>query len=149
MNPLIFLRIFIGFVFFVSGTEKLISHYQNFLYVIQAYDIVPAPLDEWAARFFPWSELIMGVFTILGLWTIWALRGLLISTTAFLFVVGQAMLRNLPIEKCGCFGQLVSIPLPMILLMDTIMWICIVYLIIRIERTNRLSLDEYFSKKSK
>ena len=149
MNPVVLIRIFIGFIFVVSSTEKLLSHYQNFLYVIQAYDIVPAPLDEWGARVFPWLELMLGVFTILGLWMIWVLRGLLISTAVFLFVVGQAVLRNLPIEKCGCFGELVSIPLPIVLLMDSILWICIAYLIIRMERASRCSLDEYFSKKIK
>ncbi len=146
MNPVVLIRIFIGLIFTVSGTEKLLSPYQNFLYVIQGYDVVPAPLDEWVARVFPWIELMLGVFTILGLWTIWALRGLLIVTAVFLCVVGQAVWRNLPIEKCGCFGELVSIPLPTILLMDSILWIYIAYLIIRMERTSRCSLDEYFSK---
>ena len=146
MNPVVLIRILIGFLFVVSGTEKLLGHYQNFLYVIQGYDVVPAPWDEWVARFFPWIELLLGVFTMLGLWTIWALRGMLVSTTMFVFVVGQALWRNLPIEKCGCFGELVSIPLPTILLMDSVMWIYIAYLSIRMERTNRCSLDEYFSK---
>ena len=148
MNPIVLIRIFIGLIFVVSGTEKLLGSYQNFLYVIQGYNIVPAPWDEWAARFFPWIELLLGVFTMLGLWTIWALRGLLVSTTIFVFVVGQALWRNLPIEQCGCFGELVSIPLPTIILMDSILWIYIAYLIIRIERTRRFSLDEYFSKKT-
>ena len=146
MNPVVLIRTFIGLIFVLSGTEKLLGPYQNFLYVIQGYDIVPAPWDEWAARFFPWIELMLGVFMILGLWTIWALRGLLVSTAVFLFVVGQAVWRNLPIEKCGCFGELVSIPLSTILLMDSVMWIYIAYLIIQIERTKRCSLDEYFSK---
>ena len=146
MNPVVLIRIFIGLIFVVSGTEKLLSHYQNFLYVIQGYDVVPAPWDEWVARLFPWIELLLGTFMMLGLWTIWMLRGLLVSTTVFVFVVGQALWRNLPIEQCGCFGELISIPLPTILLMDSVLWIYIAYLIIRIERTQRFSLDDYFSK---
>ena len=148
MNPVILIRILIGLIFVVSGGEKLLSPYQNFLYVIQAYEIVPSPWDEWVARIFPWMEFFWGIFTVVGLWTIWSLRGLLLSTSCFLFVVGQALWRNLPIEKCGCFGGLVSIPLPTILLMDAVMWIYIAYLIIRIERSHRFSLDEYFSKQS-
>ena len=146
MNPLVLTRILIGLIFVISGAEKLLSHYQNFLYVIQSYDVIHAPLDEWVARIFPWIELIAGVFTILGLWTIWALRGILLMTTGFLFIVGQALLRHLPIDKCGCFGEMISIPLPTILLIDNMLWIYIIYLIIRIERANRFSLDEYFSK---
>lgn len=146
MNAVVLIRIFIGFVFVVSGTEKLLGHYQNFLYVIQGYDFVPAPLDAWIARVFPWIELMLGVFAILGLWTLWTLRGLLMATSVFLLVTGQALWRNLPIEKCGCFGELVSIPLPTILLMDSVLWMYIAYLIVRLERTNRCSLDEYFSR---
>ncbi len=146
MNALVLIRILIGTVFIVSGTEKLLSPYQNFLYVIQGYQILMPPLDEWEARFFPWIELMLGIFVVLGLWTQWALRGVLVSMTMFLVVVGQAVLRNLPIGECGCFGELISIPLPMILLMDSFLWIYTAYLIIRIERTVRFSLDEYFSK---
>ena len=144
MNALVLIRFFIGFLFVISGTEKLIAPYQNFLYVIQGYDLLHHPLDVWAARIFPWLELILGIFAILGLWTKWALRGLLALTTTFLLVVGQAILRNLPIEECGCFGGMVSIPLHVILLLDSVLWTYIAYLIIRFERTSQFSVDECF-----
>ena len=146
MNALVLMRIFIGVVFIVSGSEKLLSPYQNFLYVIQNYQLFMPPLDEWVARFFPWMELILGVFVFLGLWLQWSLRGMLLCTTMFLVVVGQAVLRNLPVGECGCFGDLISIPPARILLMDSLMWIYTAYLIIRLERTVQFSLDQYFSK---
>ena len=146
MNGLVLIRIFIGLIFIVSGAEKLAGHYQNFLYVIQGYQLISSPLDEWVARFFPWMELVLGIFGVLGLWTRWALRGILLFTTMFLVVVGQAVLRDLPVGECGCFGGLISIPLPRILLMDSLLWIYTAYLIIRFERTLRCSLDEYFSE---
>ena len=146
MSALVLLRILIGIIFIVSGTEKAMSHYQNFLYVIQGYEILLPPLDSWVARIFPWVELSLGICVFLGLWTRWALRGTLLCTTMFLLIVGQAVFRNLPIQECGCFGELISIPLPMILLSDSILWMLIAYLIIRLERTTRFSLDEYFSR---
>ena len=147
MNALVWVRILIGGLFIVSGTEKLMSPYQNFLYVIQGYQFLPPLLEEGVARFFPWLELILGVFLVLGLWTGWALRGILLCTTMFLFTVGRAVLRNLPVGECGCFGELISIPLPVILLMDSLLWIATAYLIIRFERTVQFSLDEYFLRK--
>ena len=142
LNRYSFLRLLVGILFIVSGTEKLVSHYQNFLYVIQGYELLQSPWDEVTARVFPWIELFLGIFAVLGIWTKWALRGLLVLTTMFLLVVTQALSRNLPVQECGCFGELISIPLPGILLMDSILWMTIALLIIRIEETSRCSIDE-------
>ena len=140
------MRILVGFVFVISGTEKLLSPYQNFLYAIQGYDLIGPPWDDLVARFFPWAELIAGVFVILGLWTLWALRCLLFFVTIFLIIVGQAIIRNLPLNECGCFGSLFSFPLPTVILMDSVLWMYIALLIIRIERSSIFSLDEFFIK---
>ena len=141
MNALVLIRILIGMIFVVSGLEKLLSHYQNFLYVIQGYEIFHPPIDDLVARIFPWVEFILGIFTVLGFYTRWALRGVLLMSSVFLFVISQAILRNLPIQSCGCFGEMISIPLPMMLLVDSVLWIYTAYLIIRIDRTDRFSLD--------
>ena len=36
----------------------------------------------------------------------------------FLGAVGQALVRRLPLDECGCFGNLISIPLPAVFAMD-------------------------------
>ena len=38
----VILRIVIGSIFLISGLGKLLSPYQNFLYVIQAYQLLPS-----------------------------------------------------------------------------------------------------------
>ncbi len=145
MNALVLIRILIGLIFVVSGLEKLMSHYQNFLYVLQAYDVIPQPWDHLFALVFPWFELVCGVFAVLGFSTLWALRGILAMTSGFLFVIAQALIRNLPIESCGCFGQMISVPLPVMLLLDSLIWIYTAYLIVRRERSTRFSLDSFLS----
>ncbi len=140
------LRILLGLLFVASGGEKLLFPYQNFLYVIQNYQILPPFAEESAARVMPWIELILGVFLILGLWLEWTLRGVLIMILGFLLIVGQALIRRLPLEECGCFGSRWSFPLPVTFLMDIILWTITAYLRIRIERTAFFSLDRYFSK---
>ena len=58
----IIIRIIIGSIFLVSGLEKLLSPYQNFLYAIQAYQFLPSWAEVLSAQIFPWIELLAGVF---------------------------------------------------------------------------------------
>ena len=99
------LRIIIGSIFIVSGLGKLLSSYQNFLYVVQAYQLLPSWGEVLVAHIFPWIELIVGVFVLLGLWTIWGLRGAMVLFGVFVVVVGQALIRGLSLASCGCFGE--------------------------------------------
>ena len=101
INFFFLIRVFIGVLFIVSGTEKLVEPYQNFLYVIQSYKVLPDILEEPAAHFFPWLELFFGLFVLLGLWLKSALIGVGVLLTTFIIVVGQAIGRQLPITECG------------------------------------------------
>jgi uncharacterized membrane protein YphA (DoxX/SURF4 family) len=146
VNPFPLLRAIIGIIFLVSGFEKLIVPYQNFLYVIENYKIVNDSLAIITSRLMPWLELLMGVFLILGLWTKMALSGAIALFSTFLIVVGQAMIRQLPITECGCFGEFISFPLHVIFIFDLISLCITCLLLIKMDDTNRFSLDQYFSK---
>ncbi len=147
MNLFVLLRFFVGILFVVSGFEKLIHPYQNFMYVIEGYDFMPPELAEWTARLMPWMELFLGVFLVLGLWIEKMLNGTLALVTLFISVVAQALIRKLPIDECGCFGELFSLPLPAVILFDSVVWFIILNLLIRIDKTRSWSLDQYFMKK--
>ncbi len=112
-------RIVIGGLFVVSGLEKLISPYQNFLYVVQGYEIFPPGVDRVVAGVVPWLELFLGTLFVLGLATSTALAGLMALFAGFIIVVGQAILRRLPLTACGCLGELISFPLPVIIIIDS------------------------------
>ena len=99
------LRILIGLLFLFSGAEKLINPYQNFLYALQAYQVLPGWAEVAVARSFPWIELFVGIFCLLGLWCEAALNGALVLFAVFVTVIGQALLRGLDIDQCGCFGR--------------------------------------------
>ena len=141
---LVLARILLGCFFVVSGLEKLISPHQNFLYVVQSYQLLPGLLEESASMAMPWVEFILGVFLILGLWLKIALRSTLTLTTIFIVVVGQALIRHLPINECGCFGELISVPLSAVIIIDSGLWLLIAILTVFIERASPLSLDRYF-----
>ena len=138
------LRIFIGSIFLVSGLGKLLSPYQNFQYVIQAYQFLPSWGEVLVAQIFPWIELIVGVFVFLGLWTPWALRGAVVLFGVFVLVVGQALLRGLPLESCGCFGELIHLKPQTVIIMDSLSLLVTFLMLRNLSRTRKLSLDSYF-----
>ncbi|MCK5180279.1 MAG: DoxX family membrane protein [Candidatus Omnitrophica bacterium] len=143
-NLFVIIRVLVGCMFVVSGFEKLIGSYQNFLYVVQGYELFPPLLENAAAHVMPWAELFLGAFLLLGLWLKWALRVAAIVMGMFIFVVAQAILRGLSIIECGCFGDFISVPLHVVLIFDTIMLFVIDFLMRKEERTSVLSLDRYF-----
>ena len=140
------LRIIIGSIFLFSSLGKLFSPYQNFLYVIQAYQVLPLWAEVLSARIFPWVELFIGAFVLLGLWTPWALRGALILFGFFVVMVGQALLRNLPLESCGCFGEWIHLKPQMVIILDSLSLLLTFVLLRNIASTKKFSLDSYFDK---
>lgn len=95
----------------------------------------------------PWFELFLGVFLLLGFYLKWTLRGTLILLGAFIFIVSQAIIRKLPIDECGCFGGLVSLPLHGVLMMDSALLLLTGLLLYKANSTYFLSLDNYLLKK--
>lgn len=143
---LVCVRILIGCLFIVSGFEKLIGPYQNFLYVVQSYEFLPTLLEEITARTLPWIELFLGVFLVIGLWLKWALRSIGIVVFLFILIVSQALLRKLPIDECGCFGALISLPLYAVLIFDSTLFLLTGVLLKQEKSINIFSLDQYFRK---
>ncbi|MCH7681642.1 DoxX family membrane protein [candidate division KSB1 bacterium] len=139
-------RILIGCLFIVSGFEKLIGPYQNFLYIVQSYEFLPTLLEEMVARTLPWIELFLGVFLVVGLWLKWALRSIWVVIFLFILIVSQALLRKLPIDECGCFGGLISLPLYAVLIFDSTLFLLTGVLLKQEKRINIFSLDQYFRK---
>ena len=140
------LRIVIGSIFLVSGLGKLFSPYQNFQYVLQAYQVLPSWGEVLTAQIFPWIELIVGVFVFLGLWTPWALRGALVLFGFFVLVVGQALLRGLPLENCGCFGEWIHLKPQTVIIMDSASLLLTYILLRKIVHVKKFSLDAYFDQ---
>ena len=141
------LRIIIGSIFLVSGLGKLLAPYQNFLYAIEAYQILPSFAEVLAAQIFPWIEFFVGVFVFLGLWTPWALRGALILFGLFVVMLASVLIRGLPLENCGCFGEWIHLKPQTIIVMDSAS-LLLTYLLLRnISLAQKFSLDWYFNQK--
>lgn len=143
---LFFVRLFLGLLFIVSGCEKAISPSENFLYVIQAYQILPDVLAKIASLVFPWVELFVGISILLGIWLEAGLKILALVSCSLIFMVGQAIVRDLPIDSCGCFGNLVHLPLQGVIFLDATVLLCTVFCLKNMDEARVWSLDRYFAK---
>ncbi|MBF0569367.1 MAG: DoxX family membrane protein [Candidatus Omnitrophica bacterium] len=146
-NIFVIIRLVLGVLFIISGLEKALGPTENFLYVIQGYEILPDALARLAAVGFPWIELIVGVFILLGLWLDVALKALALISVFLIGMVGQAIARNLPLDNCGCFGSLIHLPLRGVILVDVTVLICTIICLKNIARSSRFSLDGLYVKK--
>jgi len=42
--------------------------------------------------------------------------------TAFIGILASAILRKLPVQSCGCFGEALTLSLPQMLSIDLVLW---------------------------
>lgn len=158
------LRFLIGALFVWTGFQKLMSHYENFLYVVQSYEIfgknsreflyiaafdesLGETLEVMVAWTLPWIEFVAGMFLAMGLWIRPAASVLGVLTFIFAAATGQALLRGLPIDQCGCFGEGLTLPLRVTFLIDIGLLALIVILWKFSRMSDLLSFDRYFVKK--
>ncbi|MCK5581596.1 MAG: DoxX family membrane protein [Candidatus Omnitrophica bacterium] len=145
-NIFIFLRVTIGGFFVLVSVDTLMGPFQNFLYVVQAYEIFPDIVEKGVAFIVPWVEFFLGVFLVIGLWTRNALKGLLVLVTGLIGVVSSAIIRGLPLDDCGCFGELFSVSLKGTLLIDIALFVFVGLMLVNLAKTSLLSLDQYYQK---
>ncbi len=145
---LLILRFLIALIFIVSGFEKLMSPPENFLYILQAYAVFPDPMARFAAVIFPWIELGVGVFLALGLWLRPVAFVLACMSGSLMIVVAQAIVRQLPIDSCGCFGNLVHLPLRGVIFLDLAIFLCAILFLKNTGALRRFSLDQRFDTAS-
>ncbi len=146
-SPLFAVRILLGAVFILSGFQKLIQPTQNFMYVVQNFEFLPQWSEHAVAQWFPWFELFGGMFLAFGLWTRLTLRVLWLACSAFVIILAQALIRNLPIQSCGCFGEMIRMPLAAMLCLDAVMWLLFGMLVVFDSQSRRFSLDNRLDRK--
>jgi uncharacterized membrane protein YphA (DoxX/SURF4 family) len=98
-------RLAVGIVFVLAGAAKLAAP-GSFAAALAAYDVLPPAALRPLTLTLPLVELLVGVWLALGLFTraaAWAAVALLAT---FMAAIGQALLRGISLEDCGCFGGL-------------------------------------------
>jgi len=70
----------------------------------------------------------------------------MILFSVFVVVVGQALLRGLPLESCGCFGEWIHLKPQAVIVMDSLSLLLTILLLRNLPLTKKLSLDIYIDK---
>ncbi len=102
---LFIIRIVIGFLFIYSGFIKLLQPIEYFEASISRYQVFPNILISPIAMTIPWVEFIFGFQLLLGMNTKISAFVLFILTIGFSLLISQALIRQLNINNCGCFGN--------------------------------------------
>ena len=119
--------------------------YQNFQFVVENYDVVPYAVEVQIARILPWIEFFAGLGVFLGLWLRAAMKTAWGLFSIFLIVVGQAIVRKLPLDECGCFGDSISLSLTELMALDASFWLMCFLILRNIDKASVFSLDKKFN----
>ena len=138
----VFLRVLIGSLFIYSGYIKLMEPAANFTAAILGYQIVDARTASSMAVAVPWAEVVAGVFFLAGLWTGPALFLLWGLNAVFTAAICSALMRHLPIQNCGCFGEGAhAVPIQTTLALDGALFFVFLVMSLALEETSAVSLD--------
>ena len=89
-------------MFFYTGYIKIESPLQ-FAVTLLGYELFPEALIPLIAQWFPWAEIVLGVFLLIG----WKMRYVAAATSALLLtftvVLTITYLRGIE-ANCGCFN---------------------------------------------
>ena len=139
-------RMLLGIIFIFSGYEKLVSPQQNFQHVLEEYQVFPRIFEKGLPQILPWIEFILGIFLSVGLQLRFSLSVALVMICSFIIIVAQAILRQLPIMECGCFGEQFSLPLHLVLLMDSVLFLLTSALLLNPAKSGHWSPDKFMAR---
>ena len=94
-------RIFLGFLFIYASLEKILQP-EEFAKQVGYYKALPFGLENLLAIVLPWTELIVGICLLAGLFVDGAALLSIFMMLVFILAISQAMLRGIDIT-CGCF----------------------------------------------
>ena len=99
-------RLVVGGLFVFSGMSKVMLPHGEVRALVEQYQVVPRFLISPIAAGLPWVELASGTALCIGFLTTpaaWLVVAQLISFSILMVIVLAA---GIPIEDCGCFGNL-------------------------------------------
>ena len=99
-------RVLVGGLFIFSGVSKLLLPHGEVIVLVKQYQVIPDFLVSPIAAGLPWLELASGTALCIGFLTTlsaWLVGAQLVAFSLLMVVV---LVAQIPIEDCGCFGNL-------------------------------------------
>jgi uncharacterized membrane protein YphA (DoxX/SURF4 family) len=135
-------RVLVGGLFVLAGFSKLLLPHAEVMALMQQYTVIPAAVIPLLATVLPWLELVSGTALLIGWFTTAAalvVGGQLVAFSALMVVV---LLAGIPIEDCGCFGNVGLHETPLqVLLRDLVMLLLLITVLGR--QRDLLALDAW------
>lgn len=140
----VLLRVLLGGVFVFAGFSKLLLPHAEVVAHVQQYQVLPAWLVTITALFLPWIEVGSGTALLVGFCTTPAALLIALQLLAFSALMVIVLAAGIPVEDCGCFGNLGLPETPLqVLIRDLIMLVLLLPLIYR--QGDALGLDAWSS----
>jgi uncharacterized membrane protein YphA (DoxX/SURF4 family) len=102
----VLVRVLVGGVFVFAGFSKLLLPQAEVVALIQQYAVLPPTLIPFIAALLPWLELASGTALCLGFYTTPAAVLVGVQLVGFSLLMLVVLVTGVPIEDCGCFGNL-------------------------------------------
>ena len=134
-------RLLVGGVLVAAGYATLLAPLEDFIMTVNGYAVLPVWAVPRFAQALPWVEALIGLAVIIGLSQRFSLRVVAGLITLFWLVLGQALLRRLPITDCGCFGRMFALAPRQMWLIDGALLVLAWWLVDR--HTSSPSVDEW------
>jgi uncharacterized membrane protein YphA (DoxX/SURF4 family) len=143
----VLLRILLGGVFVLAGFSKILLPHAEVVAHIQQYQVLPRWLVSITAMFLPWMEVASGTALFIGFCTTPAALLIAVQLLSFSALMVIVLAAGIPIEDCGCFGNLGVSETPLqVLIRDLIMLALLLPIIYR--QRDALGLDAWSSAPS-
>ena len=99
-------RVLVGGLFVFSGISKLILPHGEVMALVKQYQVIPDFLVSPIAFGLPWLELASGTALCVGFLTTLAAWLVGIQLIGFSVLMVVVLMAQIPIDDCGCFGNL-------------------------------------------
>jgi putative oxidoreductase len=132
----------LGGVFLLAGFSKLLLPPAEVAALIQQYAVVPPAVTPWIAALLPWLELVSGTALVIGFYTTPAALAIGGQLVGFIVLMLVVLALGVPIDDCGCFGNLGWRETPLqVLFRDLVLAALLVPILVR--QREVLSLDAW------
>jgi putative oxidoreductase len=135
-------RVLVGGVFLLAGFSKLLLPQAEVAAMMQQYTVIPPGLIWWIAAILPWLELASGTALVIGFYTTLAALVIGGQLVVFIGLMLVVLALGVPVEDCGCFGNLGLRETPLQVLIRDLVLVALVSLILTRQR-DILSLDAW------
>ncbi len=103
------LRVLMGAMLVIAGVLKALDGPARTVAFVAGYRILPEALVRPLGVALPYLEIFLGLYLVLGLFTIVAARVASAQFVVFAIAVGSLVVRGIAAD-CGCFGSAVPTP---------------------------------------